>query len=476
MTNTHSPDRAAPASCRPAIRRIAPLAALLALLAGPVGAAEAPAAPHQPAADAKPWTGALDAYPQVRALLAQHQPAAALAALQARMPGHENDPDYFYLLGVIALQVPDYATAASALERVVVMRPDNAGAWMDLAIATAELGDAASALQYFRHIESRFDPPPQLRAVIDGYRKRLQAAVPVSPWSGHAQLMAGVDSNANSGLDIASMPLTIRDERIELAVDPDYRARSDTYLQAGAGAGYRYRHGANRWQLAAGAHQRLYRHEEDFSTLDLTASLGVERPTRYGDAGAWLYLEHLSLGGHALMRNARAVAQLERQQGGCRAGISAEAEWRRYIGPASLDANLAWAQAGMVCDRRLGGRVVQTALVGRVGYDWSMRRRPGGDTRRAELVARVVAPLGHRISAELSMALAIARDTHGYSPLLEHNAARRLERHHLRLQLTMPLTPDADLQLTLERTGFHSNLALFRQDSSNLGIGIRHRF
>jgi tetratricopeptide (TPR) repeat protein len=451
--------------------------AAFAQAAAPDTYADKPAAEIDAHSSPESLASELDAYPDARSLVAQRKFADALHALQARASAHENDPRYSYLLGAVALKVPDYAAAASAFERVVVMQPENAGAWMDLAIASAELGNTVSALEYFKYVETEFNPPPALRDIIATYRRRLTAqAAPASPWRGHAQTAIGIDTNANSGLNVASIPLTVRDERIDLTLDPAYRARSDTYAQVAADATWKHPVDGNTLELSAGVRQRSFRHEHDFSTTELDASAGLQRPTALGDAGAWVYVEHLSLGGKALVRNMRAVVQIERPHGECRSGLAADFEWRRYISLSALDANITWLQAGIACDLRVIDHTVQTALIGRIGYDRSMDNRPGGDTRRAELAARVSGPLAYGVTVELSATLSFSRDTLGYSPLLEQNAVRRLDRGNARILLTKPLGRYTDAMLLIEDNRYHSNLDLFEQSGKNYAVGIRQRF
>jgi hypothetical protein len=222
--------------------------------------------------------------------------------------------------------------------------------------------------------------------------------------------------------------------------------------------------------------QRSFRHEHDFSTTELDASAGLQRPTALGDAGAWIYVEDLSLGNKALVRNMRAVAQIERPHGECRSGLAAEFEWRRYISLTPLDANITWLQAGIACDMRVVDHTVQAALIGRIGYDRSMDNRPGGDTRRAELAAQASGPLGYGVTVELSATLSFSRDTLGYSPLLEQNAVRRLDRGNARILLAKSLGRYTDAMLLIEDNRYHSNLDLFEQSGKNFAIGIRQRF
>ena len=189
------------------------------------GAVEVQAAGMQPAS--------LQDFPAVALALQRNQPATALALLQEAASEHENDPSFFNLLGVVALKVPDYATAASAFERVVIIQPDNGGAWIDLAIASAELGNRVSALGYFDHIEARFDPPEALRAVMTRYRSWLSAAAPASTgWQVQVQSGIGSNSNANSGLQNSIIPLDFDNQQVDFVLDPSYRARRDAMIDA----------------------------------------------------------------------------------------------------------------------------------------------------------------------------------------------------------------------------------------------------
>ncbi|HZW13196.1 MAG TPA: hypothetical protein VFF81_08400, partial [Noviherbaspirillum sp.] len=282
--------------------------------------------------------------------------------------------------------------------------------------------------------------------------------------------------NANSGLQNSAIPLTFGAQRVELLLDPSFHARSDQFFQTGVGARYRQRLGDNIGELALGARSRNYLHEKNFSTISANLSAGLHRATTAGDASAWLHLENLWLGGSPLLHNIRAVAQVERPYDNCRLGISAEAEWRRYASFGTLDANVIWGQAGAACNWKLAQVPLQTILVGRLGLDDPTGNRAGGETRHSELVAQVGMPLASLAHAELSMTWSDARDREGYSPLLEQNAKRRLDRRTLRLLVTVPLAAYTDLQVLAEENRFKSNLALFQQSGRVFSLGFRHRF
>lgn len=422
--------------------------------------------------------GAVDLapYPEVRSHIEQGQLASALALLDRTQAAHDNDPAYFNLMGILALKVAEYATAVSAFERVVLMQPDNAGAWLDLAISSAESGNVSSAEAYFDYVETQFSPPPSVRALIARYRARLADRAHISPWQVQVEAMFGVDSNANSGLQSSAIPLTLGADRIDLVVDPSFRARSDKFLQAGVSARYLHPFGSDTLEIVTGVRSRDYAHENKFSTISANLSAGLHRPTAIGDASAWLHVENLWLGGSQLLHSARAVAQVERPYERCRLGFSLEGEWRRYANLSSLDADIFWAQAGVACDWSVARIPVQAILVGRTGFDNPTNVRPGGQTRHHEVVTQIGMPVAWGARAELSMAFAEAIDKEGYSPLLEQNAARHLDRRNIRLLLAIPVSAAADFQVLAEDTRFKSNLTLFQQTGKSLSMGFRYRF
>jgi len=469
VTGAHGGFRSALPTLRTALRTLITAAFLAA-------AAPSQAQPEPPTSVTGIAPSDLAAYPEVRAHVEKGRYLDALAALQAVQSAHGDDPAYFNLLGILALKIGDHATAVTAFERVVLMQPENAGAWLDLAIASAESGNTTGATAYFDYVESTFNPPPVVRVVISRYRARMAARVDESPWQSYADVMVGVDTNANSGLQTSAIPLTFGADRINLILDPSLQARTDQFTHLGIGTRYRERLGDNIAEVSMGVRTREYVHEKNFSTVGANLSAGLHRSTLLGDASAWLHLERLWLGGSSLMNNLRAVVQVERPVEGCRLGASAEFEWRRYTALKTLDANVLWGQAGIACDWKLAQIPVQSILIGRLGFDDPTGPRAGGYTQHNELIAQLGMPVAWGARADLSLTLAQARDDEGYSPLLEQNAPRRLDRQTLRLSVLAPVTTEVDLQLLAEDNRFKSNLALFRQSGRSLTVGFRYRF
>jgi hypothetical protein len=368
------------------------------------------------AVSAHPETIAMPDYHGTTALMERGEPALALKILQQHAGEHENDPDYFNYLGVVALRAADYAAAALAFERVVLMQPANAGAWLDLAIATYRIGERARATAYFDYIEKEMQPPPAISNIIAGFRGSMKDADKPSPWIVQAEALVGKDTNANSGLRVNSLRLTFESERLTLDLDPSVKARSDQFFQAGASGIYRTRTDLGQVELQAGARVRRFADEHDFSTLALQMSGTLSRPSQWGDFTTGAQAEHFTLGGRSVLQSGRVLGRFEQSRGTCRTGESAELEVRRYADNALLDGNLVWGQGGVACDLAIGSLPLQFTLIGRIGKDFAVHERAGGNTTHAELLSQANFPVAGRAKLRLSLGVAKSIDASGYSP------------------------------------------------------------
>ena len=433
-----------------------------------------------PAQNEMAWAD-LAAYPEVQRFLEHGELDKALAAMLVHSARHGNDPQYFNLVGIMSMKVGDFPAAANALEQVVLMQPGNAGAWLDLGLATAKTGNICASIDYFDYVETQFAPPARIRTLIAQYRASCSASLSAPPksakrWQLNVEAATGYDSNANSGLQKSVIPLTFASGPIDFLIDPAFRAQGDDFVQMGASAAYKYSLGSYAFELVGGALAHNYRRQHDFSTLDLNLGAGLHRPTPLGEVSLALNVENIDLGGKGLMLDKRTSLQIERPMAGCRAALSTELEWRRFVSSAQLDADLLWAQARVSCDWRIRGMPLTTTLTGRLGTDDPVNARPGGHIGHGELIAQALALLDNGARIDFSFSFASEHDSDGYSPNLENNAARQLQRRDTRLQLSLPLNNSTDFTLLIEDNHYLSNLPLFQQSGQSAGIGLRKRF
>ncbi len=142
---------------------------------------------------------------QARSLLQSGAADQAHRLLAAQEQAHAGDPRFDYLLGVAALEAGNSGEALFALRRVVVQRPQDLGARVDLARAYFGYGDMASAKDEFDALLV-LQPPPETRLVIARYLRAIdrRSARSRPRWAGWAALELGADTNANSATDLSS--------------------------------------------------------------------------------------------------------------------------------------------------------------------------------------------------------------------------------------------------------------------------------
>jgi outer membrane protein len=107
--------------------------------------------------------------------------------------------DFDYLLGVAALESRNPDKATLALERVLTVNPNYAGARIDMARAYAALGDMTRATEEFTAVLA-LNPPDAVKKRIDELIHEIayRPAIVATHWSGFFGITTGRDSNVNN--------------------------------------------------------------------------------------------------------------------------------------------------------------------------------------------------------------------------------------------------------------------------------------
>lgn len=414
---------------------------------------------------------------QAAAHLAAKRPDLALQVLMAVEDQNSHDPAFNYLLGGAAMQAESWGVALNALERLVLQQPNNAGAWLDRAIASYHLGDIYGARQFFDHVEQSFQPPQKVRDVIAGYRLRMKLAESASGFSGELAVFGGRDSNANSGISARSLPLTFGEQRIEFDLDKANWPRPDSLFQMEGSLRYNAPRTAGvQFGALLNGQMRDYATENNFDTRQILVGAGLQGDTPLGRASGWYYQRESRLGGREFLSTRLAAFHIERPWRGCRARGGVEIETRRYATLPALDADVTWLSVAAQCSEDVADQASQWLTVARMGNDRSLNDRPGGGQSRLELLLANQRALRRDLRLEASLHLAHQNDADGYSPLIENGAARRLLRAHGKLVLAHPLTPALEGLIVAEITRQQSNLPLFELSGQMLGLGLRAAF
>ncbi len=413
---------------------------------------------------------------------------SVLAGIAAWRPAFAQNAEAqgWYSQGLRALEELRYAEARVALGKAVEIDPSFAGAWLDLAIAAHSEGDTVQAEEFLTILEARFALPPAISARVHNLRQRIHALrnAPTAGWRwrGVFQGGAGFDSNANAGLSLADLTLTLPGGNVVLPLGTAQLPRSDRYVLASTSIDGSRRYGAGHLEATGSVKSRVNASLHAFDTVEIQAGGGyASNAPAFG--GAWSFLlpgpwragfsaQQLRLGGAALLDSLGVTAVHSWSSAPCGPLAGVEFDWRHFPIARNLDSRLFWLSANATCDTPWLGSGGRLSVQGRAGREMargeflSNQGRPGGDTRHLELTAlhrwSWAGRYGtHKVEAQAQWAS--ANDTEGYSPLLADNARRRLIRSAGALAYTAPLQPGG-----LDGLGWTATLALqvFRQRSN----------
>lgn len=263
--------------------------------------------------------GAASPWSELEKELQRRDYPAAWAAAERLAPDHAGEPDFDFLYALAALETGHPQHAAFALERILLVRPDQHRARVELARAYFLLGDHAGARREFLAVRNA-GPPSNVRSRIELFLaeiERRESALRTQV-AGYVELRPGWDSNvgsatADSSIEIPALGIVnlgdgeISDRYLDknagvtvvhplsrrraLFADFAYRDRENVDTQAydtrsvGLSTGLAWNGEGQRLRLPL-QYQVLYLANEEFRRL---ASLGIEW-TRDMNAGNQLLL------------------------------------------------------------------------------------------------------------------------------------------------------------------------------------------
>lgn len=142
-----------------------------------------------------------------KASLAAGRYAEAMGYLQTAFREDPGNVDVSMLLGQAAFEAGNYETAAAAYDRVLVMRPADDRARLELARTYCQLRLYNVAQDLFRDVAERPDTPEGVRRTIEEYLGEIRAARRQHSFNGALTLTVARDDNARvSPRDTISLP------------------------------------------------------------------------------------------------------------------------------------------------------------------------------------------------------------------------------------------------------------------------------
>lgn len=410
--------------------------------------------------------------------------AQSLRAMAAMRDRCLDVPAFLAVLGGRYLDAGEPQEALIWLERALLLDPDSLGAQADLALALAALGNPEPLEALLASWRLRIDiPPTLLKRMTDvadpAQRYRLPvvalgaaATDPVpKPWQVEVSLLAGYESNLDRSPRLSELTITIPGG--ELVVPLEDQDRHGGAVQSSVAFQW-HQALASGWRLRV-ASAAATRHAPRHSGTDWRQAQAVASVTH--QVGPWRnQFELLGIWVAGPLgepfRQLRRTFQLERELLACRARLAAEDETRRHRESGSLDAIYRGFVYGVQCGISPSWAA---GVLWRRGVDDDINdQRPGGRQHLRSVVGVLQGRLMQDSRLEVSWRVSEARDSEGYSELLNGGAVRRLRHQQWTIEWAWPLpTRGTEWLAQWQQSQQKSNLSLFSYSAQTFYTGIR---
>ncbi len=386
-------------------------------------------------------------------------------AAGATTPDEERD---LYLDAMRLMSQGHQEQASAALERLIAVEPQHAGAWLDLAISQCALGHAADAERLFREIEVRFAPNAGILEVINGHRRNG-----CRPWEPKRYrsfgLARGHDSNVNQGASDPVFATGTGADRIEHVLTDDYLPHADSYTQAS----FDYSRELNAGGSVALAQVRV-RHHDSLASQDTNALLvGIEQPLRLGgwDARAVATVGTVSLDGRLYQRQGQLQGRVTPKLGlpdSLELALAGSVGHIAYLRRSNFDANT--GEASVLFNYTSARTRIQSAAGALI--DRGDAARLGGNRHGWYSSMQWQHAIGARYLSELGWTRQDWRGQLAYSPGLI-DAVRLQSTRQWRAALSMNVSEHQVLQLEWRHVQNKENISLFQYNSQALQLNWR---
>lgn len=398
----------------------------------------------------KSWKRCVQALAWTTSLL-----CAAASAEPERTPGKD-----LYVEAIHSISEGRSGEATEALARLIEEQPNNAGAWLDLAILQCGLGNAQEAERLFEMIERRFSPPPGIMEIIALHRTQgCRRAHPRDQLT--LMLARGIDSNVNQGASNPIFSIGSGSRRIEQVLAPEYLPQRDQYTLL---SGEYVREFADGATLAfAQIRSRENDSLKQYNTTSVIA--GIERPWRLdtwqGRSSA--FIGGLTLGGKLYQKQIHLQGQItpplalpEPFKFNILGGISR----LQYSTLANYNATTYETGGSLVYQNStMRAQALASYLV-----DQGSAARLGGNRHGWTTGINSTFKVAGNATGELGWTYQTWQGNSIYSPELI-DVIRRQKTNLWRAALTLPVQPSHSIRLEFRQVSNRENISLFQYNS-----------
>ena len=382
--------------------------------------------------------------------------------------------EYYALLGAAEMNRGATDSAAEALERALLLDPNNGAAQIDYASVLFALGQLFPALQLNDQLLGREDLPTELRESLVSRGQNWRGATKQHRLV--ADVSAGYDNNLNGAPNVELLTLTLSGEPVQLALNEDFQQQAGGYSTLKLTSSHQTRtdEGRHGWEheargrVSQDTQSDLLQFSSQYSTVRAS-----RRRTVQWDAGATT----LFFGGSALYTASQTRLRVQNTSSKrCAPVVDLATQYQRFHSQPALDAWESRTTAGLNCVTALrSGTALRYGFD--AGYIYSKAlsaNRPGADRDGVQASARFQRAL---LRGELFMQASVTHlnDDKGYSALLANGEARWQRRNQALIQHRTPFalgSKTAQFTITAFLQRQSSNIALFDTKDASLEFGF----
>lgn len=460
------PNKTKPLSDKPSRRLAAP--SRLLLCAGIVLACTQGRAQSVPSA--APWSAT-----PCPAQFASQPPAAPeeqramLQRAQSLANACEQRPDYHAHLGALLLALRQTQAAANALEKSLLLNPEQPGTQLDYAHALALLGEKASAQDIVNQVSARPDIHPGLRQWLMGTPTETSGSSPAWSWGQLMQTTVGHETNLSSATHANAITLFLSNGPVLVPLDDSAKPQS--------GAGLKTLVAVQGQSPAGGPDLRL--------TMALQVRHASAVPDNHIAALSATYVKpfmagqiHLRWDGHHFHRNNSFTYQDQ--------GLAVQYHFAPLPVPCKWRTSLGSAAQHFAGNTNLNGRLTQARLEGSCkhsnqsethwglgqGFDRAQTdQRPGGDKTRQDWGIRHERLVG-KAATQAWFRQTRVQDSEQFSPLLGDLVSRSI-RNDWGAGVWWPLSGQWSAGVDVESTSQKSSNVLLNIKNLAIYAGLR---
>ena len=394
---------------------------------------------------------------------------AALRRAQAHSLACENRFDYHAHLGGLLLALKQTVQAANALEKSLMLEPEQPGTQLDYAHALALLGETAIAQEIVNQVSARPDIHPSLRQWLRDSTGERPTATPHWSWAQLLQTTAGHETNLSSATHANAITLFLSNGPVLVPLDDGAKPQS--------GAGLKNLLAVQGQSPAGGPDLRL--------TMALQTRHASGVPENHMAALSATYVKpwgqgqlHVRWDGHHFQRNNSFTYQDH--------GLALQYHFAPWPTPCKWRTSLGSADQQFSGNTSLNGRLTQARLEGSCKHadqsetHWGLgtgqdkaqtNQRPGGDKTRQDWTIRHERLVG-KVVTQAWLRQTKLQDSERFSPLLG-DLVSRSTRIDWGTGAWWPVAPQWSAGLDVESTSQKSSNVLLNIKNLSIYAGLR---